>query len=213
MQVKKTLRLTCHPATAVLLWLFFMVWMMDKPPVVLVAMSGLLLLGFNRVAWVQFGRYVRRSRWLLLVMLLVHAYSLPGAPLLPHWAIYSPSEIGVVSGLMQVWRLVLVLALLAVLMTRLTREALLLGIYSLMRYVCILGCSAERLAARIGLTLAYADALMHESATASLRQRLQQLRSPPAVSLVEDITIIHSPLSGLDYACWLLMISLMGLMW
>ncbi|MEQ1667622.1 MAG: hypothetical protein ABL868_04125 [Sulfuriferula sp.] len=213
MRVKFTPRLTCHPATAVLLWLFFMVWMMDKPPVVLAAMSGLLLPGFNRVAWAQFGRYVRRSRWLLLVMLLVHAYSLPGAPLLPHWAIYSPSEIGVVSGLMQVWRLVLVLALLAVLMTRLTREALLSGIYSLMRYVCILGCSAERLAARIGLTLAYADALMHESATANLRQRLQQLRSPPSMNLLSDITMAQQSLRWLDYACWLMMIGLMGMAW
>lgn len=213
MHVKFTQHLTCHPATAVLLWLFFMVWMMDKPPVVLAAMSGLILLGFNRLAWSRFGRYVHRSRWLLLMMLLVHAYSLPGVPLLPHWAIYSPSEVGVVKGLMQAWRLILVLAFLAVLMTRLTREALLSGIYSLMRYVCMRGCSAERLATRIGLTLAYAEVLMDESVKMTLQQRLQQLRTPPAVIFTEDISIAQRSLSWLDYTCWSLMVSLMGLMW
>lgn len=197
MQVRFKLHYACHPATAVLLWLFFVVWMMNKPPVVLLAMSGLMLLGFNGQVLKLFLRYLRRSRWLLLVLLLVHAYSLPGAPLLPHLALYSPSVIGVQSGLLQMWRLVLVLALLALLMARLTRESMLLGLYSIMRYVCFWGCSAQRVAMRIGLTLTYADALMNEPVP--LQQRLQQLRQPLIVAS-SDVTLTQRPFAWMDYA-------------
>lgn len=207
MQVRFKLHYPCHPATAVLLWLFFVVWMMDKPPAVLLAMSGLMLLGFNGQVLKLFLRYLRRSRWLLLVLLLVHAYSLPGAPLLAHLALYSPSVIGVQSGLLQMWRLVLVLALLAILMARLTRESMLLGLYSIMRYVCFWGCSAQQVATRIGLTLTYADALMSEPVP--LQQRLQQLRQPLIVSS-SDVTLAQRPLDWLDYAC---LFAVMVLFW
>ncbi len=207
MQVRLKLRYPCHPATAVLLWLFFVVWMMDKPPAVLLAMSGLMLLGFNGQVLKQFLRYLRRSRWLLLVLFLVHAYSLPGAPLLPHLAVYSPSVIGVQSGLLQMWRLVLVLALLAILMARLTRESMLLGLYSIMRYVCFWGCSAQRVATRIGLTLTYADALMNEPVP--LQQRLQQLRQPLIVPS-SDVTLTQRPFAWLDYAS---LLAVMALFW
>ncbi|MFA5171605.1 MAG: hypothetical protein WC426_08555 [Sulfuriferula sp.] len=207
MQVRVKLHYPCHPATAVLLWLFFVVWMMDKPPTVLLAMSGLMLLGFNGQVLKLFLRYVRRSRWLLLVLLLVHAYSLPGVPLLPHLALYSPSVIGMQSGLLQMWRLVLVLALLAILMARLTRESMLLGLYSIMRYVCFWGCSAQQVATRIGLTLTYADALMNEPVP--LQQRLQQLRQPLIVPS-SDVTLTQRPFDWLDYAC---LFAVMALFW
>jgi hypothetical protein len=205
MLTKLRLHLACHPATAVLLWLFFMVWLMDKPSTVLIGASILVAAGFNRATWVLFVRYVRRSRWLLVIMCVAHAYSLPGAPLLAAWAVYSPSAIGVVAGLMQSWRLMLVLALLAVLMTRLTRASLLLGIYSLTRYVCWFGCSSERIAARIALTLGYADELMTASQQMSWQQRLQLLRQPPVV-LENDMSIIEikqRPLVSFDYVCLL----------
>jgi hypothetical protein len=205
MQISFKLHFPCHPATAVLLWLFFVVWMIDKPPEVMLVMSGLMLLGFNEQVLKLFFRYLRRSRWLLLVLLVVHAYSLPGAPLWTRLAIYSPSVVGVESGLLQMWRLVLVLALLAILMARLSRESILLGLYSIMRYVCFRGCSAQQVATRIGLTLNYADAMMNEPVP--LQQRLRQLRQPAVVPL-SDITLTQRAFNWLDYVSLLAIVIL-----
>jgi hypothetical protein len=145
-----------------------------------------------------------------LVLLLVHAYSLPGVPLLPQLALYSPSVVGVQSGLLQMWRLTLVLALLAILMARLSRESLLLGLYSIMRYVCFWGCSAKRVATRIGLTLTYADALMKESHQISFQQRLQELTQPAQLMPASDMTLEQRPFIWLDYAS---LFSMMVLFW
>ncbi|BBP01793.1 hypothetical protein SFSGTM_25010 [Sulfuriferula nivalis] len=169
-----------------------------------------MTLGANRQVINLFLRYLRRSRWLLLVLLLVHAYSLPGVPLMPQFAMYSPSIVGVQSGLLQMWRLVLVLALLAILMARLSRESLLLGLYSIMRYVCFWGCSAKRIATRIGLTLTYADALMNESHKISFQQRLRQLSQPTQAVPTSDMTLEQRPFIWLDYVSFC---SMMVLFW
>jgi energy-coupling factor transporter transmembrane protein EcfT len=208
MRIRLKSFVSCHPATAVLLWLFFVVWMMDKPPVILLVINVLLMLGTNRPVINLFLRYLRRSRWLLLVLLLVHAYSLPGAPLISQLALYSPSVVGVQSGLLQMWRLILVLALLAILMARLSRESLLLGLYSIMRYVCFWGCSAKRIATRIALTLSYADALMNEPHKISFQQRLQQLSQPAQVEPVSNMTLEQRSFIWLDYASLCSMIAL-----
>lgn len=203
-------RTICHPATAVLLWLFFMVWIMHVGESVLSAMSVLILLGFTKNARQQFMRYIRRSRWLLLVLLLMHAYSIPGAALWPMLGIYSPSQVGMYSGLLQSWRLLLMLAILAVLMTRLSREALLLGMYTVLTPLSYIGLPAERIAVRIWLTMHYAEALLHESPKKSFTQRLQQLSGPPPM-LPEAMQALILPVyraGWLDYVCLIIVMML-----
>lgn len=193
----------CHPATAVMLWLFFMVWVMLVGVPVLAGVSGAIALGFTQNTRQQFVRYLRRSRWLLLVLLLVHAYSLPGAPLWPVLGTYGPSQVGVSSGLLQSWRLMLVLALLAVLMTRLTREAILAGIYTLMAPLKFVGLEPERMAVRVWLTMRYAEVLMQDAQQVTFRQRLQQLSSPPAVTgdMMQPLLLAVYRPRWLDYVC------------
>lgn len=196
-------RPTCHPATAVMLWLFFMVWIMQVNAPILAGISAMTAFAFTQRTRQQFMRYLRRSRWLLLVLLLMHAYSLPGTPLWPALGVYSPSQIGVRSGLLQSWRLILVLALLAVLMTRLSREAILTGMYTLMAPLRYIGLVPERMAVRVWLTMRYAEALMEDARRVSFKQRLQQLSSPPAGGK-DMMQVLELPLqrSGwLDYVC------------
>lgn len=203
-------RAICHPATAVLLWLFFMVWIMQVGEGVLAGMSALILLGFTHNTRQQFMRYIRRSRWLLLVLLLMHAYSLPGISLWPLLGVYSPSQVGMYSGLLQSWRLLLMLAMLAVLMTRLSREALLLGIYTVLTPLNHIGLSAERIAVRIWLTMHYAEALLHEPQKISFKQRLQQLSSPPPIppDSMQSLILPVYRTGWVDYACLIIMMML-----
>lgn len=193
-----------------MLWLFFMVWVMFVDLTVLAAVSMLLLASFRQAAWYQFSRYVRRSRWLLLILTLVHAYSLQGTPLWPVLGAFGPSQPGVYSGLLQSWRLLLILGMLAVVMTRLSREALLLGIYTLSIPLRHVGIAPERIALRIWLTMRYADSLMHETQSMSFKQRLQQLSHPPSVteSMMQPLVLELKRWGWLDYACIMGMILL-----
>lgn len=193
-----------------MLWLFFMVWIMFVNMTVLLVASVLILASFRRAAWAQFSRYVRRSRWLLLVLLLVHAYSLPGAPLWQGLGTFGPSQPGIQAGLLQSWRLLLILGMLTVVLTRLSREALLLGLYTLLIPFRPVGIVPERTALRIGLTLRYADTLMLETQSLPFKQRLLLLSRPPLIkeNMTQPLVLELEPWGWLDYACIAAMISL-----
>ena len=180
-----------------------MVWVTWIKVPGLVVMTVLLLAGFARPTRQQFARYVRRSRWLLLILLVVHAYSLPGTPLLSRLGVYGPSQIGLYSGLIQTWRLLLILASLAILMTRLSRTALLLGLYRLFEPLRHLGVKPERIAVRIWLTLGYAEGLMHETRGVSFKQRIEQLfKLPPlAPETMQPLILPEHAFGWTDLLC------------
>lgn len=95
---------------------------------------------------------LRRSRWLLLGIVLVYAFQLPGPALLDAWA-WGPSQPGVVAGAVQAWRLATMLLLIDLLVLRLPAVTLLSGLFALLSPLNGLGLPAERLAVRLGLTL------------------------------------------------------------
>ena len=192
-----------HPATAVVLWLFFMVLMTWLTVPGLAVMTVILLPGFVSRTRQQFSWYVRRSRWLLLILLLVHAYSLPGPPLWVQLGKLGPSLIGLSSGLIQTWRLLLILASLAILMTHLTRESLLSGLYRIVTPLRYLGFPPERLAVRIWLTMRYAEGLMHEHKDATFKQRIAQLFCLPALAAdaLQPLILPDDNFNWIDYAC------------
>ena len=195
-----------------MLWLFFMVWVMLVGAPVLTVISVVVVIVFTQSTLQQFMRYVRRSRWLLLVLLLMHAYNLPGAPLLPFLGSYSPSQSGIYSGLLQTWRLLLMLAMLAVLMTRLSQESLLTGIYSVIAPLRQLGFAPERIAMRIWLTLRYAESLTSESQQMTFKQRLRQISCPPPLTgdMMQPLVLPVVQAGWLDYVCVMCM-AILGL--
>lgn len=97
-------------------------------------------------------RLLQRSRWLLLGMTLVYAYQVPGEPLLAEYS-WSPSQAGLTAGLMQSWRLLLLLILIDKLVLQLPLEYLLAGIASLLWPLRSLRIPVERIVTRLGLTL------------------------------------------------------------
>ena len=205
MQQAENRRNLCHPATAIVLWLFFMTAASSVAVSGLIALTIVILPGLLLGSLRQFMRYVRRSRWLLLVLLLVHAYSLPGTPVLSLWAAYSPSLSGLYGALIQTWRLLLILASLAVLMTHLTRQSLLSGLYRLFTPLRGLGVEPERLAVRIWLTLGYAEDFLQDARHQRFRQRLEKMFSLPtlAAEQMQPLVLADRNFKWADYLCFL----------
>lgn len=134
-----------------------------------------------------------RTRWLLLVLILGYAYSLPGAALLPGLGGFSPSLEGTVHGLRSAMGLLALLLWLDVLVLALPVSDLLGGLYQLAQPFRWLGLDGGRFALRLGLTLKAVEGLERG------RGNLTRLLDPSiGRDLPERIEIRAVPFSALD---------------
>ena len=108
----------------------------------------------------KFVQLLRRTRWIMLSLLLIYGYSTPGQAVLVWLRTLGPSREGLGDGVLQLIRLAATLAGLAILLERLHREQLIAGLYVLLAPLRILGLSRERVAVRLALTLHYAEVAM-----------------------------------------------------
>jgi energy-coupling factor transporter transmembrane protein EcfT len=115
--------------------------------------TAFLFAPFRQHAW----RLLRRTRWLLVVLLLTYAYALPGDALWPRLGWASPVIEGLQQGTLRIARLVLMLAGLAVLLATTSRPRLIYGLYSLARPLTWFGFDRRAFAVRLGLTLDYVE--------------------------------------------------------
>jgi len=133
---------------------------------VLLVAAGLILLFALLVSSHKLMQLVRRTRWIMLSLLLIYAYTTPGQPLLDALGVLSPSREGLGDGALQLTRLLAALAGLAILLDRLHRHQLIAGLYTLFAPLQLIGVSRERVAVRLALTLHYAEvAMLRESHT------------------------------------------------
>lgn len=146
-----------HPASLILIWLAFALCIPWLQATDLAVIAGLSLMPMLLGRFPEYLKLLRRTRWLLLSLFIVYAFATPGIPLIPAFGSYSPSREGVWSGGIQALRLVTLLAGLALLLTTLSRERFLAGLYHLLRPFSLLGVNVDRAAARIWLTLHYAE--------------------------------------------------------
>jgi hypothetical protein len=105
----------------------------------------------------QLLRLLRRTRWLMGVLLLAYAYSLPGTPLWPALGWASPSVEGLQQGGLRAARLALMLAGVAVLLAYTPRPRLIYGLYALTKPLAWFGFDRRAFAVRLGLTLDYVE--------------------------------------------------------
>ena len=162
-----------HPATGILMWLFFALflpWLHLFAMAVLTLLQIPLLLTHGRSSFVK---QLRRTRWLLLSIFLVYALATPGESLVEAWGAFSPTREGVEAGVLQAWRLGLLLAGLALMLAATPGKQLLSGMYTLLSPWRGLGVASDRIAARIWLTLYYAEQAIHLK-SGSWRDKLQQ---------------------------------------
>jgi len=149
-----------HPAAQILTWCLLVASMQVLPLVILLVPAGLILLCAFVMSRHKFIQLVRRTRWIMLSLLLIYAYSTPGQAMSDALGMLSPSREGLADGVLQLARLLAALAGLAILLERLHRQQLIAGLYTLFAPLQWLGLSRERFAVRLALTLHYAEAAM-----------------------------------------------------
>ena len=153
-------RLRFHPAAQILAWCLLVATLQAMTPGALLMAAGLILLCAFALSGHKFIQLVRRTRWIMLSLLVIYAYSTPGQPLSDAFGMFSPSREGLSDGVLQLARLLAALAGLAILLDRLHRQRLIAGLYTLCAPMQWLGMSRERIAVRLALTLHYAEVAM-----------------------------------------------------
>ncbi|HEX7455063.1 MAG TPA: CbiQ family ECF transporter T component [Gallionella sp.] len=165
-----------HPATQILTWCVMVAAMQFLTPVRLLIAGSVVLLFAFLLSRHKFVQLLRRTRWIMFSLWLIYAYSTPGETLSDALGPFSPSLDGLLDGGLQLMRLLIALAGLAILLDRLHRQQLMAGLYSLFAPLQWLGLSRERLAVRLALTLHYAEVVMLR--TLSWQDNLRSLFEP-----------------------------------
>jgi energy-coupling factor transport system permease protein len=149
-----------HPAAQIASWCVLVVVLQHCAIPILMLATGAILFVALILSRYTLIRLLRRTRWVMLSLLLVYAFSTSGQPLWPDWGNFSPSREGLIDGGVQLTRLFSALAALAILLHRLDRQQLIAGLYVLLAPLSWLGFPRERFAVRLALTLQYAEAAM-----------------------------------------------------
>jgi energy-coupling factor transporter transmembrane protein EcfT len=149
-----------HPAAQILAWCLLVAIMQFLTLEILLVAAGFVLLFALLLSAHKLMQLLRRTRWIMLSLLLIYAYSTPGQALLDELGMFSPSREGLSDGMLQLTRLLAALAGLAILLDRLHRQQLIAGLYTLFAPLQLIGVSRERVAVRLALTLHYAEVAM-----------------------------------------------------
>lgn len=169
-----------HPAHRLACGLLLIVAVQALPAFALVAaIIGLALCGAGiRQHW---GRLLRRSRWLLLSLLLVLAWSVAGEPLWIDPSFPSPTVEGLHDGALQALRLALALGMVATLLATTPDAEMMVGCRVLLAPLTRLGVDVDRAVVRLSLVLHYA--------AESPRQGWRGLLEPAAPSGPERLVL------------------------
>lgn len=169
-----------HPAHRLACGLILIVAVQSLPAVGLaVALAGLSLCGGSvRQHW---WRLLRRSRWLLLSLLAVLAWSVAGEPLWIDGVLPSPTVEGLHDGALQALRLALALGMVAALLASTPDAEMMVGCRVLLAPLARLGVDVDRAVVRLSLVLHYA--------AESPRQGWRGLLEPAAPSGPERLVL------------------------
>lgn len=138
----------------------------ELPPLILATILLMILAGVSRAVRPVFIDPPRRLKWLLLSVLGLYAFLLPGEPLVAGWERYSPSIAGVREGLLRCWMLLLMAGAARWLMAVTPREQIMGALYWIGRPLERLGLDSARFCLRLVLTLEYALTFRHQAPVA-----------------------------------------------
>ncbi|MDP2688208.1 MAG: CbiQ family ECF transporter T component [Aequorivita sp.] len=190
-----------HPAAQILVWLSLAFLAQRLLPLYLSLFSLLLLAIAMRLCARQLLKLLKRTRWIMLSLLLIYAYSTPGAALIATWGVYAPTREGLLEGALQLGRLLAMLSGLAILLSLLNREQFIGGIYVLAYPLRWIGISRERAAVRLALTLQYAEPTMGDTA-ADWRGAIRHALARP-VTQAGQIELQRPAWQNIDVVCLL----------
>lgn len=197
-----------HPASQIIVWCVLVAAMQFLKPGHLLMAGSFVLLSAFILARHKLMQLLRRTRWIMLSLWLIYAYTTPGSALLE--LPLAPSVEGLQEGGLQMMRLMAALAGLAILLDRLHRQQLISGLYSLFAPLQYMGLSRERLAVRLALTLHYAEVAMLRSI--SWQESLQSLNAGNR-NLENENRVMSLPVSRFALADLLLLVISILLFW
>jgi energy-coupling factor transport system permease protein len=153
-----------HPAVQIMIWVLLALLAQRLPPFALLFLAACLSVVALKLCAAQLLRLLRRTRWILFSLLLIYAYTTPGAAVWKQLGVLSPTYEGLLDGALQLGRLLSVLSGLAILLELLPQNQLISGLYTLAYPLRWFGLSRERIAVRLALTLEYAESAMGDTA-------------------------------------------------
>lgn len=153
-----------HSAAIILLWLFLTIALQALTTLPLLASGTIICAITLALSPSRFYTLLRRTRWIMFSLLLIYGYVTPGTALWENAGTWSPTQEGLLDGALQLCRLAAALAGLSIVLSLLTRQQLVGGIYVLVYPLQFLGITRERIAVRLALTLHYAETAMLEAA-------------------------------------------------
>ena len=192
-----------HPALQISTWCVLIALMQQLDFLMLLLVAGIMLAASAYFAAPKLAQLLRRTRWILLSLLVIYAYATPGQAALPMLGDWSPVREGLQDGTAQLLKLLVALASLAILLEKLPRLQLIAGLYSLFAPLKFLGVSRERCAIRLALTLHYAELAMLRK-NARWQDALQDLVTPHD-GVLEPIILPVQRMTRLDYCVALLL--------
>ncbi|HYP69148.1 MAG TPA: hypothetical protein VEP67_12975 [Thiobacillaceae bacterium] len=153
-----------------------------------------------------FLRLLKRSRWLFLSVAVVYAWTMPGVWICPQLGGLSPSGEGLALGGERITRLSLLLAALALLLQKVSRDDLVYGLYMLAWPFVKLGFDRRAFAVRLALALEWARSSSART-RAGISDALQAaLREPQAGP--DEIAIQSRALAWRDGVALFMMLAL-----
>ena len=199
-----------HPATQILIWCVLVTVTQFLSPLRLLVSGGLVLFIAFILSRHKFLQLLRRTRWIMFSLWLIYAYTTPGQSVSASLGAFSPSLEGLQDGLLQLMRLLMALAGLAILLQRLHRQQLMAGLYSLFAPLQWLGLSRERLAVRLALTLHYAEVAVLRSQS---WQDILHLLKSESIAPASDNKVMELPLFNFSRIDGLLLLAAALLLW
>lgn len=173
---------------------------------IFIFLIAILIFTKNKV----FLRSILRFNWFFLVMLFIFAFNTPGQHLAKWPFDFSPTYEGIITGLTQMLRIMLMLAGISIILACNTRQQLISGFYFIFWPLKYFGLKVERFAARLWLTLHYVEL---QSETKNSQDFMRQLKNMAALKPNQDnedisVTLTVLKFNVVDYA--LLAILMMG---
>ena len=200
MEQSKPVSVLPHPGVLIFLWVCALIVMQTLVASALLAATAAMLLVAYTLSASRLLSLLTRTRWIMLTLLLVYAYATPGAAVWAMLGQFSPTWEGAADGLLQLCRLLGALAALSILLQLLSREQLIGGLYALAYPLRFFGWSRERVAARLALTLHYAESATRQ-AGGSWRDRVSDMlaaTSAPHEAAQEYVEIRVAPFALRD---------------
>lgn len=196
-----------HSGFVLLLWLVGVAIVQALPVGVLTAFALACTVTAVVVAGGRLKRLLRRTRFLLLAILVLFGWFTPGEAVFIDWPHVSPTREGLGLALEHLARLVTVVCSVAVLLESLPVDRLVGGLHALCRPLTVIGLPAERIALRLLLVLRYVES----SAGEGIADWRAWLLGDGSGAARETVCLTREPLGLIDVVVGGLMLG--GLLW